>query len=64
MEPVRAWVHCGLGRWLMRAGNGRTLVLLTEWNCNAPVPAVFLALAQSFRGFCRICRVLQRAVKG
>lgn len=32
-----------------RAGNGRTLVLLTEWNREDPFPALFEALAQSFR---------------
>ena len=32
-----------------RAGHGRTLILLTEWNREDPLPGLFEALAQSFR---------------
>ena len=32
-----------------RAGSGPTLVLLTHWDSSAPLPAIFAALAQSFR---------------
>jgi pimeloyl-ACP methyl ester carboxylesterase len=50
MESVRAWVHCGARQMAYaRAGSGRTLVLLTEWTSEAPVPAIFEALTGSFR---------------
>ena len=50
MESVRAWVHCGARQMAYaRAGNGRTLVLLTEWKTEEPFPLLFQALAQTFR---------------
>src|SRR6185369_3169354 len=50
MDTVRAWVHCGARQLAYaRAGTGPTLVLLTDWNGEVPLPRLFEELATSFR---------------
>ena len=50
MDTVRAWVHCGARQLAYaRAGSGPTLVLLTDWNGEVPLPRLFEELATSFR---------------
>lgn len=50
METTRAWVHCGARQLAYaRAGSGPTLVLLTEWSSELPLPKLFEELSASFR---------------